>query len=76
MSLRSASMRPGFYTRKSIRGSALARAWRKASMRPGFYTRKSRISQVESLHTTRGFNEAGILHPEKRRRRSGRTARD
>ena len=59
-------MRPGFYTRKSqaviypfvVRGVA--------SMRPGFYTRKSAPWARATAWAARCFNEAGILHPEKR----------
>ena len=36
-----ASMRPGFYTRKSKMYSADKNNYHEASMRPGFYTRKS-----------------------------------
>ena len=58
-------MRPGFYTRKSIGYVVVAVFDLSASMRPGFYTRKSfrRASTLVSIR--RGFNEAGILHPEK-----------
>ena len=39
----------------------------KASMRPGFYTRKSPLGNGLVFDPTQRFNEAGILHPEKRR---------
>ena len=61
-----ASMRPGFYTRKSEAATNASHRPDRASMRPGFYTRKSpptRWRRHEKMHR---FNEAGILHPEKR----------
>ena len=62
-----ASMRPGFYTRKSPRIGKLDIVVGLASMRPGFYTRKSCASLFPLGRARQGFNEAGILHPEKRR---------
>ena len=35
-------------------------------MRPGFYTRKSVAQMAEAISGKGCFNEAGILHPEKR----------
>ena len=68
-----ASMRPGFYTRKSKAGRRPVPLSVWASMRPGFYTRKSAIASILGAPTTgwRGFNEAGILHPEKPHLRRG-----
>ena len=61
-----ASMRPGFYTRKSVPGYTRPLQTIKASMRPGFYTRKSSGLPAAAIAAPVGFNEAGILHPEKR----------
>ena len=60
-------MRPGFYTRKSGALADVALFVSLASMRPGFYTRKSAALVKRAIDMPIGFNEAGILHPEKPR---------
>ena len=55
-----ASMRPGFYTRKSAAIVAVAVKTTIASMRPGFYTRKSRSVRRAGAQSQRASMRPGF----------------